>query len=156
MPSMCRSIPQVALVTAAMMATLPASASDTVMSAAQATEVREMFLFQEMFFEACGRQTGDPATYREVWNEWARRNLNSGMVADRVLEHHKVRFQPGRRRDSNTTAIRMSLGDAKNALAYCALSGLAVGKGNLDISKRRPDLFDMLVRSDRVLRAKAQ
>ncbi len=156
MPSMCRSIPQVALATAAMMVTMPAAASDTVMSAAHASEVREIFLFHEMFFEACGRQTGDTATYREVWTEWARRNYNDGAVANRVLDHHKVRFQPDRFRDANTTAIRMSLGDAKNTLAYCALSGLAVGKGNLDVRKRRPDLFDMLVRSDRALRAKAQ
>lgn len=123
------------------------------MTAEQATEVRGIFLYQQMFFEACGRETGDKATYDEVWNSWARRNFNDGVVADRVLTHHRVAFQPDRLRGVNAMVVKQALGYAGNAVAYCALSGLAVGKGTLDIRNTRPDLFEMLVRSDRVLRA---
>ncbi len=138
---------------AAAMATVHAHAAD----AESAREVRGIFLFQEMFFEACGRLTGDKETYREVGASWRRRNFYHGDVADRVLAHHGASYRPDRTmRDANAAAIRITFRDVGAAAAYCALSGLAVGKDSLNIPKTRPDLFEMLVRSDRVLRAKAQ
>ena len=130
----------------------PALAADVIMPAARAIEVRDVLLFQQMFFEACGKATGDAETYIRVWEEWSRQNFYHGDVADRVLAHHGVTFDPGRNRDTNETAIAMSLGEADNARAYCAAAGLAAGKDTLNLRALRPDLFEMLVVSDRVLR----
>lgn len=144
--------PRIAAAAVAGFLAAPALAADTIMPAARAIEVHDVFLYQEMFFEACGKATGDPGTYAWVWEEWSRRNFHHRDVADRVLAHHGAKFDPGKNRESNRTAIRMSLGDGDSAKAYCALAGLAVGKDTLNLQKLRPDLFEMLVVSDRVLR----
>ena len=129
-----------------------ASAADAIMPAEQAIAVKDFYLFHQMLFAACGKETGDADTYAEVWQDWSRRNFYHLDVTDRVLAHHGVSYDPERSREANRTAIAMSLDSSGNAKAYCALAGLSVEKDTLNLPKQRPDLFDMLVVSDRVLR----
>jgi hypothetical protein len=147
---------RIAAVVALALAVSPAFAADSIMPLEDAVEVRNIFLFNEMMLEECGRATGDGETFEAAWQHWSARNHNHRVVANKVLAHYNASFDREQHSEMNVVAIRMSLSDSGNAEIYCTLMGLAAYEGKLDLPETRRDLFDMLVVSERVLREQGQ